>query len=346
MKMSSAVRERDAFLRRRLPPPPSLPPAALRARGRPPRAEAFRARCRAAAASMNAFMISSTQLRDAAALEHPPRPGPRTKARNRSRSRCTGRSVQSRTAVEHASVAGRNRARTSAPQPSPRGFLALDALLLLREVALALLGFAPPSMRCVATISRCGRSKCSLRARIAASSSSSITSIRPCSSVFPTSTSRMGSTRSRSRTSRRSRSASRRPRRSSSGRTAASGAIHEPSVCAITSASGTVSASSSRYASVWISMRRPSTGSGVPGCRRGAARFRARALRWRRRRNGLRRVRVPADHAPVEHDVRGVVLRLGRRLGTELGLCRVRNREINGERTGQRRACLTRLHPS
>jgi hypothetical protein len=75
--------------------------------------------------------------------------------------------------------------------------------------------------------------------------------------------------------------------------------------------------------------------------RRGA-RFQARALRRRRRRNGLRRVRVPADHAPVEHDVRGVVLRLGRRLGTELGLCRVRNRENNGERTGQRRACLTR----
>ena len=51
------------------------------------------------------------------------------------------------------------------------------------------------------------------------------------------------------------------------------------SVCVITSASGTVSASSSRYVSVWMSMwRRPSTGSGVPGMRRrGAARGFGRA---------------------------------------------------------------------
>ena len=136
------------------------------------------------------------------------------------------------------------------------------------------------SMRCVATSSAfriC--SKCSWCARIAASSSSSITSIRPCSRVLPTRTSKIGSTsKSKSKRSPFSICVSTSTPIFMGMKSGVGGRSINASVCVITSASGTVSASSSRNASVWISMcRLPSTGSGVPGGRRRGARGKERA---------------------------------------------------------------------
>mmetsp|Transcript_15406 Transcript_15406/g.29633 ORF Transcript_15406/g.29633 Transcript_15406/m.29633 type:complete len:235 (+) Transcript_15406:632-1336(+) len=121
-------------------------------------------------------------------------------------------------------------------------------------------------MRCVATSSAlriC--SKCSWCARIAASSSSSITSIRPCSRVLPTSTSRMGSTsKSKSNRSPASICVSASIPIFMGMNSGVGGRSMKGSVWVFTSRSGTVSVSSSRNESVCTSIcLRPSTAPGA-----------------------------------------------------------------------------------
>mmetsp|Transcript_26207 Transcript_26207/g.55554 ORF Transcript_26207/g.55554 Transcript_26207/m.55554 type:complete len:256 (+) Transcript_26207:560-1327(+) len=127
--------------------------------------------------------------------------------------------------------------------------------------------FSADSMRCTSRSSALRRfSKSSWCLCKESSSSSSSTSIMPCSSVLPTRTSSTGShSTSKSKRSPSSICVSMSTPIFAGMKSGEGGRSRRKSVCVSASNSTVRSVSSSRYESVWISMcLRPATGSGVP----------------------------------------------------------------------------------